>query len=732
LTKPRGILVLLLGTAALAVIAYWLLFTTFMTYDDEGYVLISLKNYCSHGGLYSHVYSQYGPFFYLFHDLGHRLLGYAFTNTNGRLITLIFWTGTSIACAHLVWRHTRSLSLAVFTTGLTFFYLWNMSSEPAHPGGLITMLVALGAWWGARQIERNAIFSLAISSALIGTCLLLIKINVGIFFLTGAAVWFLTHIRNVFQGRGAAFLCGILLIFLPVVLMKTELSETWAREYVWLSAVASLTMLRVNWIERDATAEWRQAAWAATAVILSTAAILGLVCLRGTTLHDMLDGILLNPLRHPEVYHFPPIWISGAGVMGGISLCFALIAGKRKAKEIEWVVIALRILIAIEFSLTAFECLPVSIHSSVMSFAVPLAWIFALRLGPGPNASRPPNIATWIGIMLVLQYLHPYPVAGSQIAWGTFLVVPLIALGMSDTQRFLRRQKQTMGHVPLGFVFGAIAILVTARFGLIGWHRYRESRPLQLDGAEDIRLPEEYASRLRLFSLNAAAQGDMLFSLPGMYSFNQWTHLPTPTLANTTHWFSLLDDAQQASIITSLDKSKRPVIIVHHGLIDFLTEGKFAVKGPLVDYIQENFAPLFKVEQYEFLIRKGRRTIPLDTAELLQLKSPQSGMAPNRLEIVAAVPRGSKVTRIELATLDDNPRVLMHWDASSGALAETPINLEGAAVATGRESAWEIPLPSLVRLDLSLPAPLSFLRRYSVVYLRDSDGALIAEARFME
>ena len=36
-----------------------------MAYDDEGYVLVSLKNYSAHGGLYASVYSQYGPFFYL-------------------------------------------------------------------------------------------------------------------------------------------------------------------------------------------------------------------------------------------------------------------------------------------------------------------------------------------------------------------------------------------------------------------------------------------------------------------------------------------------------------------------------------------------------------------------------------------------------------------------------------------------------------------------------------------
>jgi hypothetical protein len=379
----------------------------------------------------------------------------------------------------------------------------------------------------------------------------------------------------------------------------------------------------------------------------------------------------------------------------------------------------------------SFEFLPFTSQRWTMSFAVPLAWVFALRIGSDENDS-PPNIAPWLGLLLVLQYLHAYPVAGSQIAWGTFLIISLMALGLADTKKFLSQRKVSVAAISINLVLAGLACLATVRLGVIGWQRYSESKPLRLAGAEDIRLPEEYASRLRIFSLNAVAHGDMLFSLPGMYSFNQWSNLPTPTLANTTHWFSLLNRKQQEDIISALIESKRPVLIIQRELVEYLTNNKFLVSGPLVDYLRKNFKPLFTLEKYEFSVRKDRNIVPLDTAELLQLRTPQSGMSPNRLEILAVVPPDSKVASIELATLDDNPRILMHWDKSSGALAATPINLEGTAVAAGRGFAWETPLPPLVRLDLSLEAPFNFLRRYSVVYLRDPEGDLIAEARFME
>lgn len=63
LNKSPARIVIFSGlAAALGVAGYWLQFTTFMIYDDEGYVLLSLKHFTEHGGLYDRVYTQYGPF----------------------------------------------------------------------------------------------------------------------------------------------------------------------------------------------------------------------------------------------------------------------------------------------------------------------------------------------------------------------------------------------------------------------------------------------------------------------------------------------------------------------------------------------------------------------------------------------------------------------------------------------------------------------------------------------
>ncbi|HTL67693.1 MAG TPA: hypothetical protein VL200_08530 [Lacunisphaera sp.] len=728
MARRLGILSLWLAGAALALVAYWLLFTVFMAYDDEGYVLISLRNYSAHGGLYAQVYSQYGPFFYVLHDLGHRVLGYAFTNTNARLITVLCWLGSAAACAALVWRQTRSVALAGFTLGLSFFHLWLMVSEPGHPGGLIAVLVALGAWAGAGCIVRLRLTALAVVTGLVTAALLLTKINVGIFLLAGAGAWFAVKLANPREARLASAAAVILLAVLPIALMHAKLDDAWGRVFCGQAVVAAVTMFAVAWRERSPATTWRQAGWTAVAGAGLGAAVLVAVVVRGTTARELLEGILLGPLRHPGVYSFAPAWKAGATIAGIVSLLLAARRWWQPERDAVWLILLLRLGLVLAYALACLEWTPFTAHSLTMSYLVPLAWVFAVRLAPADPAA-PPRVATWIGLLLVLQYLHAYPVAGSQVAWGTFLIVPLMALGLHDAGRLLAARGASRAPAAVAVAALALAVGATGRLAVIGEERYAASEPLRLHGAAGLRLPEGFASGLRVLALNATAHGDMLFSFPGMFSFNAWTGLPPPTLADTTHWFTLLNPAQQAEIAAALDRAGRPVIVVQRGLLDFLAANGFSTASPLEKYLHAHFAPAFALEQYEFWVRRGRDIVPLGTAEVQRLAAPVAGLPAERLQVIAALPPGSTVARIELAALDEPVRVIQRWTPADAPLEAVGLDLSGRSLVT-LAAAWERPLPPIARLSLALPRMPDFDPRHAVVYVRDARGTLLAEARF--
>lgn len=733
MAKRLGILLHLGAAVLLALTAYWLLFSTFMAYDDEGYVLVSLKNYSRFGGLYDRVFSQYGPFFYFFHDLGHRLLGYEFTNTTGRMITLLAWLTAAGASAHLVWRQTCSHLLTVFTFGLTFFHLRLMVSEPIHPGGLIAALVAIGAWAGGLLLQRGAMRGLGVTTGLIVGALALTKINVGVFFFLAAGAWFATQFRAAGPARWMSLFFAVLLVLVPAGLMRAQWEDQSGRMFMGLSVVASLTMLAIAWRERQPLVEWRFVGWSGLTLFCLTVVVVGSVALRGTELTEIFEGIVLNPLRHPGVYHFAPNWRLGAAWVGaGSLLLLALVVRDRLPARWTGLIIGIRLVLVLCYCGACLEQTVFTSHSFTMSYVVPFAWIFALPLASTDETGRSTAPAAWLGLILVLQYLHAYPVAGTQIAWGTFLVVPLMALGLHDAQRCLARANRPALSALVGISCLVLAIGAVGRLAFIAHSNYSQSRPLRLPGAEDLRLPEPFACTLRLLTLNATAHGDMLFSFPGMFSFNGWTELPTPTLANTTHWFTLLSPTQQEDIIAALDRQKRPVFIAQRHVLDFLRDNHFPVTSLLDDFLRRNFERAFTLDRYEFWVRRGRPIAWLGSAEILQPTTPGPGAAPGLLELIVAIPPGGRIASIEVATLAEQSRVLARWDENSGPLLSTALDLGGTAISTENRAAWGQPLPSVARLRLPLGTLQFFNRAGTVVYVRDAGGMLLAEARFMD
>lgn len=220
----NGLSLLLCGFVAglLAWAGHTLLFHVFMLYDDEGYVLISLKNFSLHGSLYDRVYSQYGPAFYLIYDTLHRLFGFAWTNTSGRWITLCNWIGTTLFCTLLVRRAGGSWPLVLCVLVEVFSFLRIMASEPMHPGSTITLIVAAAAWLGWELLQAGRITGFASVTAGLGAVLTLIKINVGVFLLLSSVFWLTLGIPAARTHRRNVMLIGLGGL-LPLLLMRSRI-----------------------------------------------------------------------------------------------------------------------------------------------------------------------------------------------------------------------------------------------------------------------------------------------------------------------------------------------------------------------------------------------------------------------------------------------------------------------------------------------------------------------------
>ena len=302
-------------------------FSGFEGFDDTGYMLVLIREFNAHGGLYTRVYSQYGPFFSEWHAGLSHLLGSP-TQESVRWGVVAVWLGFAFAGGALAFRLAGSVFLAALAQGTCFLMLPLLTSSPGHPVGLSVLCVAALAGCAPLWRDGDGVPWRAVCAGLALGALGMIKVNVGVFALAAVgAAWAFGTPRDR-AGLGLRWAAGALLCAMPLLLVR----QGWtARERLGFTGLMVFSFLGVLLVaERDRTAlTWRGASRLALGLLSGWVVITG-VCLGGlvalgTRPADLLGGILLRPLRFAGVYgQGPGIPVLGAAV-AAVSLAGALV-----------------------------------------------------------------------------------------------------------------------------------------------------------------------------------------------------------------------------------------------------------------------------------------------------------------------------------------------------------------------------------------------------------------------
>lgn len=719
----------------LAVTAYLLVNTTFMPYDDEGYVLISLRNYLAGLRLYDDVFSQYGPWPYVYHELITTALQAEMTHSLGRTITVFHWVAMVLLCSGVAWRLTRSQLAAAATAIITFGLTWQNTSEPSHPGSHISLLVALAALIVTYLPETRRPLAAYSGLGLITALLLLTKINVGLLLATGLGCFVLRHASWTENLRPAARLLGAAgLLVVPWVLLGRQLGLSSVLIFAVQCTLSALGLLWVTPAAQAGTALSKRA-WIAAPLAAGIAG--SLICLRicqhGTEPASLLQAVLVSPLRMPAKFMvglnwYPEVWLlTAAGAVAVFKAGRELRRDGRLAVSTLWLVSVLRIIPCLAF---AYYARAWPSYFGIFHFAaycLPLLPVFVLPLEGGTDPRR---LARWgVAFIAVLQVLHAFPVAGSQLAWATFLCVPVLVTGLFELRQVLPLLLPKPGRrlVQAGAI--ALALTVCGQLGLLGytgWQRYTHSRPLDLPGTGDLRLDGGTRQALRLLSLNASIHADLLFSRQGMFSHNLWSGVPTPTAQNATQWFWLLEESRQREIAEKLKATTRTALINSHSIDRFMVDHQIPVAGPLNDFVQAHYRPLFEYRDFVFNVPRESRAAIFGRYELL---APKDDQASRTVLFRTCVLLDGRPAAIRLEELEypwkSGPELL---GSRSQAVAE-PIDREGRAVGEPVALPTTRLLRGLYRLSVVCPAlpPKLPWQDYALV-VRDGYGRTLSES----
>jgi len=728
---------------ALPVVAYLLVNTTFMMYDDEGYLLISLRNYLSGLRLYDDVFSQYGPWPYVYHQAIAAVLNIPITHTVGRALTVLHWTGCSLAGGVLALRFTGKHAAGWVTTVAIFGLCWQMTSEPSHPGSLISLLVALAACCASRLggTTRSAGWAAAGLGA-IAAMLVLTKVNVGLLLVAGAGCAALRYTAWPESWRRPAALVGAGgLILLPWALMGRQLDRFWVAGFALQFSAASALLLWVTPPSRTGRFLSPRVWWPALAAALVTGVLVCLVVIvRGTSLRALIDAVLLNPIRLPGRFVVEFKWLPAVWPVAAVCWASAARAGweiRRNgelAPVIRWIIVAIRLLALAWFAWNAEGWLTYFGISHFIVFCLPLLPVFVVPLQPDAAPEGNGRLMLWtVALVALPQVLHSFPVAGSQMAWGTFILLPVFAAGVAEAWECLAAGAPRSGRwvVPAGWA--ALMLVGLFQLGLLaqtGWSRYSTSRPLDLPGAADIRIDGVYRQALRLLTLNASIHADVLFSRQGMYSYNIWSGVPTPTAQNATHWFWLLDAARQQEIIERLQATPRSAFIVSRALDNLLAQLHVPTDSPLQSHLASHYKPLFEFHDFVFYVPNDSRAVPFGQFEVLKADQPDFAGRPPVLFRANLVLVGRPAT-IRLEKYMFPFEVVADLTGPGTQVFLEPINRTGDITGPAIRLPVAQELRGLYRLSVFCPSqPPAESLRQSTLVVRGADGVILGEADF--
>jgi hypothetical protein len=620
------------GMSAAGAAAWYLIFSGFRAYDDEGYVLLSLRQVSQGHALYDRVYSQYGPAFFAVQLLPVRVFGLPVTHDLFRGITLAQWILTALLAAATVWRIARTPAAGVVAFVVTFACLRVAGWEPTHPQTLCALYVLAAVFTGTfadpTRRGRLAAGVLGVLTAVLA----MTKVNLGGYLFIAVALACITAggVLNPVWGRVLRVGAVLVAVLLPAALMqRLILRAEWAALAILMSGTTVVAFVLASRHRAEGAWEQRGTGLALAGFVVTIAVVFVGSLASGTTPYGFVYGLLLQHLGFAGILMVPPdltpVQVGGVAAAASALLLSVRLLRSRGGK--------------------AARSADDLVAAAKLAFGVATLW---LALGPSPRPREPPALwlagFVWLGALppanlpatdapplrfgrtlLVLaaavELLWMFPVAGAQRLCALVLPTCVAALCLGDGIREAAARLAALGsrlrvEAFVGLLAAALAVWRGSDDFGVARSFYEGQTPLGLPGARRMRVAPEDAAVLRELAAEVSRSPDTFFSRPGFNSLYLWAQKDPPTDLNIGGWMTHLNDRQQRQVIRELAPRDRLIVVYGAEAEDFWRAfGGDVSRKPLVVYLQGHFEPYRSVGGYVLLRRRSTEPAPETAAE---------------------------------------------------------------------------------------------------------------------
>jgi hypothetical protein len=597
--------------AATAALGFTTLFSTFASYDDEGYFLITIKGYLSGAKLYNQTSGQYGPFPFEFMAAAFKLLGLHVSNDTGRLITLGLWLGAALLLALAAYGLSRSPLLAFVVYVLAFRLLSLAPGEPMHPSHLLMLLLAAMVAVAVFAAPRRPRLAFALLGMLIAAALLS-KVNIGMFAVASLVFAAVLASPRLSRVRVLVAVVSACFVLVPVALMAHDALEGGYivfSSHVLLGAFAVAIVAIGTMRPRDPDS--RAAYWLVYAVAGAAGAaavICGIVLLQGTSFSGLAHGVFLDALRQSKLLSWAPSLPANTLARDAIGVSIAAAVALRALPHSRpWPTVGAlaRIGAGILIWAAVFDV-------QALAQPVALAWVAAVPARRDAPTSAARFVRLFVPALAVLQVLHAYPVPGSQVRWATFLFVVVGAVCVSDGL-------SELGVSALGLrgassrlaTAGALGVVIWVGFTGLGFplrdsvQTYRAATPIPAWGATRIRVPPETAQALGSLVRAVQERCNTFVTMPGLGSLYLMSQKTPPTWMSGSDWIFAWDAKTQQRVVNQVEGVPRLCAIRSVGAETGWAGNRPIPEYPLRAFILNDFRGVGTYGGYELLVRRS-------------------------------------------------------------------------------------------------------------------------------
>ena len=559
----------------------------FAWYDDEGFMLFTLRQWLSGTSLYDAGYTEYGPFYYLAYSTWFWLSGWSPTHDAMRWITVLLWVAVPLGCAACVWAFSRSFAWTALTILATTVVLRDLSGEPGHPQGLVwALLTAVPALMLTyRRIHTGVLFG---TLGAIVAMVTLVKVNVGVFLLLSLLAVLGPGLLPL-QLRGAGRWIGTAIgAAMPALLMGQHLTN---RLILWQCALAAFGIGAVTYtiLRKSESPPGRAVGWLAAGMVVTAGLLVGMALLHGESAYGLLNGVLLQPLRFSRAIQ--PQTPDAATLIAATA--FAAVSGLLLVRMPAWGNSDRARLV--RKALATLTALVAVINPRLAAIAGPV--ILWLVVPNGRHATVPARLAARTVVTLATYAsLVAFPVAGTQSNLAATLILWAAIIGILDDVGESRRWRV----LPLCLLASGVALPIVLD-GLV--YALVERVPSRLPGSQLIELVPERAATFNELVRLAGERCQTLTTLPGMNSFNIWTDLPRPNGFTTSAAMVLFDGPSQRRLTRDFLASPRPCVIDNPALERWSSMfRKPSTDRPFVDLVRRDLVRVYSRSGYDILV----------------------------------------------------------------------------------------------------------------------------------